>query len=346
MNDHYYIAVEGPIGVGKTTLARILQEELHGQVLFEVFEENPFLGDFYADRARYAFQTQIFFLLSRYRQQHETVARLLARGPLFADYLFAKDRLFAQLNLAGDELAVYEHVHAALGEQVIAPGLVIHLRATTDVLMNRIAVRDRPYERTMSRQYIDDLRVAYERFFADYSQGPVLNIDTTDLNFVADADDRRHLISLVRSALQSGSYQQSLPTISPSLPASGAPVMADPSPRRLSDFQELHRSGEGEDLEADLFLDYLGLTEQVGALGSQLKRLWIPRIGTSVATSDGRADFRTQARAALRDELTDAFSSLLKIANDAGIDLESAYVDRLDLESTGPGPTVGGGASK
>ncbi|MEZ4767059.1 MAG: deoxynucleoside kinase [Caldilineales bacterium] len=200
MNHHTYIAIEGPIGVGKTTVARILQEEMRGQVLFEVFEENPFLGDFYADRARYAFQTQIFFLLSRYRQQHETVARLLKRGPLFSDYLFAKDRLFAQLNLAGDELAVYEHVHAALGEQVIAPGLVIHLRATTDVLMTRIAVRDRPYERTMSRQYIDDLRVAYERFFADYDQGPVLNIDTTELNFVANADDRRHLIGLVRSA--------------------------------------------------------------------------------------------------------------------------------------------------
>ncbi len=341
MNHHYYIAVEGPIGVGKTTLARILQEELHGQVLFEVFEENPFLGDFYADRARYAFQTQIFFLLSRYRQQHETVAKLLARGPLFADYLFAKDRLFAQLNLAGDELAVYEHVHAALGEQVIAPGLVIHLRATTDVLMNRIAVRDRPYERTMSRQYIDDLRVAYERFFADYDQGPVLNIDTSDLNFVADADDRRHLIGLVRSALQSGSYQQPLPTMEPSLAANGA-VAQEAAPRRLSDFQELHRGGEGHDLAANLFLDYLGLTEQVGALGSQLKRLWIPRLGESLASTDSSADFRSQARAALRDELTDAFSSLLNIANDAGIDLETAYLDKLDRH---PNATPTGGAT-
>ena len=323
MTHHTYIAVEGPIGVGKTTLARILQEELHGQVLFEVFEENPFLSDFYADRARYAFQTQIFFLLSRYRQQHETVARLLGRGPLFADYLFAKDRLFAQLNLAGDELAVYEHVHAALGEQVIAPGLVIHLRANTDVLMNRIAVRDRPYERTMSRQYIDDLRVAYERFFADYDQGPVLNVDTTELNFVADAEDRRHMIGLVRSALQDGPYQQPLPTLEASLATSGAP--SGP----LSDLQEMHRDGQRHGQTTDLFLDYLGLTEQVGALGSQLKRLWIPRLDETLAEAEGSPELRAQFRSALRDDLTGALSSLLRIANDAGIDLEEAYVEKM-----------------
>ena len=346
MNHHYYIAVEGPIGVGKTTLARILQEELGGQVLFEVFEENPFLGDFYADRARYAFQTQIFFLLSRYRQQHEAVAQLLAHGPLFSDYLFAKDRLFAQLNLAGDELAVYEHVHAALGEQIIAPGLVIHLRATTDALMNRIAVRDRPYERTMSRQYIDDLRVAYNRFFADYNQGPVLNIDTTDLNFVANGDDRRQLIGLVRSALQSGSYQPPLPTLEPSLPATRAPAVQDDSPRRLSDFQELNRSGNGQEVAADLFLDYLELTEQVGALGSRLKRLWVPSFGESLATTADNAEFRVQARVALRNDLTDALTSLLKIANDAGVDLEEAYVDKLAGQPNQPRTATTVGATK
>ena len=177
MNETFYLAIEGPIGVGKTTLARILHEELGGQLLLEVFEENPFLSDFYGDRARYAFQTQIFFLLSRYRQQYEMVPRTLALGSLVSDYLFAKDRLFARLNLGGDELAVYEHMHAALGEKIAAPGLVVHLRASTDVLMNRIATRDRSYERTMSRQYIDELRLAYERFFADYDQAPVLNVD-------------------------------------------------------------------------------------------------------------------------------------------------------------------------
>ncbi|MER2599243.1 MAG: deoxynucleoside kinase [Caldilineales bacterium] len=209
--NHFYLAVEGPIGVGKTTLARILRDELGGDLLLEVFEENPFLSDFYEDRARYAFQTQIFFLLSRYRQQHDSVSAILARTPLVSDYLFAKDRLFAQLNLAGDELAVYEHVHTALSEKIVLPSLVIHLRAATDVLMSRIAVRDRSYERTMSRDYIDALRATYDRFFAGYSQAPLLTIDSSDLNFVVNEEDRRYVVSLVRTALQQGVYQQALP---------------------------------------------------------------------------------------------------------------------------------------
>jgi deoxyadenosine/deoxycytidine kinase len=224
-NNHFYIAVEGPIGVGKTTLARILQEEFGGKLLMEVFEENPFLSDFYQDRTRYAFQTQIFFLLSRYRQQHEVVNRILEDYSLVCDYLFAKDRLFARLNLAGDELVVYELVHAALAEKIVQPSLVIHLRASTDVLMNRIAVRDRSYERTMSRQYIDDLRLAYERFFAGYDQTPLLTVDSSDLNFVTRAEDRRHVVSLVRTALQRGPYQQAFPDLTPALEQSGPPVL-------------------------------------------------------------------------------------------------------------------------
>jgi deoxyguanosine kinase len=226
-NDHFYVAVEGPIGVGKTTLSRILQEEIGGQLLLEVFEENPFLSDFYQDRARYAFQTQIFFLLSRYRQQHDVVSRILETRSLVCDYLFAKDRLFARLNLAGDELAVYELLHAALAEKIVQPSLVIHLRASTDVLMNRIAVRDRSYERTMSRDYIDDLRLAYERFFADYDQAPLLSIETSDLDVVTQPEDRRYVAALVRTALQHGPYQQTLPDLDGALEQSGAPISCD-----------------------------------------------------------------------------------------------------------------------
>ena len=239
MNETFYVAVEGPIGVGKTTLARILHEELGGQLLLEVFEENPFLSDFYADRARYAFQTQIFFLLSRYRQQYERVPRTLARGSLVSDYLFAKDRLFARLNLGGDELAVYEHMHAALGEKIAAPSLVVHLRASTDVLMNRIATRDRSYERTMSRQYIDELRLAYERFFADYDQAPVLNVDSSALDFVVNLDDRRTIVGLVRNALQQGPTQQPLPQMEPTLAEAGGQIVVEEGRHGLGDFQRI-----------------------------------------------------------------------------------------------------------
>ncbi len=203
---------------------------LGGQLLVEVFEENPFLSDFYQDRARYAFQTQIFFLLSRYRQQYDVVSQILETSSLTSDYLFSKDRLFAQLNLSGDELAVYEHVHQALAEKIALPDLVLHLRASTDVLMNRIATRDRSYERTMSRQYIDDLRVAYERFFASYDQAPVLTVDTNDLDFVSRPDDRRYIVGLVRTALQHGPYQQPLPDLEPALEQTGAATLRDDIP--------------------------------------------------------------------------------------------------------------------
>jgi deoxyguanosine kinase len=156
-NQHPYIAVEGVIGVGKTTLARLAQNEFGTQLLLEEFEENPFLADFYTDRERYAFQTQIFFLLSRYRQQ-QALTSVRRQAALMSDYTFMKDRLFARLNLRGDELTVYERVHSALAEQIPLPDLIVYLRAETDTLMDRIAVRDRPYERDMDRAYIAALR--------------------------------------------------------------------------------------------------------------------------------------------------------------------------------------------
>src|SRR4030043_1950194 len=163
-----YLAVEGVIGVGKTTLARLLQPIFQATLVLEVFEENPFLSDFYSDRQRYAFQTQIFFLLSRYYQQRRSVPEILKRGEsLITDYTFTKDALFARINLVGDELDMYYRVHDALAEKIPLPNLIVYLRADTEVLMQRIASRDRPYERNMEWNYIDQLNQAYDAFFIE-----------------------------------------------------------------------------------------------------------------------------------------------------------------------------------
>jgi deoxyguanosine kinase len=207
-------ALLGPRQTGKTTLARLLQPAFQAGLLLEVFEENPFLSDFYADRERYAFQTQVFFLLSRYRQQRHTVAELLAQnGGLLADYTFEKDALFARINLKGDELEMYYRVHEALAEKIIPPHLVVYLRADTRVLMQRIAMRDRPYERNMESSYIAELNQAYEQFFADRQdrRSPVLTIDTDDLDYVRRREDLEQVEERIRQALKMAPYQTELP---------------------------------------------------------------------------------------------------------------------------------------
>jgi deoxyguanosine kinase len=208
-----YIAIEGVIGVGKTTLARLLQPAFEADVLLEVFEENPFLSDFYGDRARYAFQTQIFFLLSRYRQQNNNVPNILAAGKsLIADYTFAKDSLFAGINLKGDELEMYYKVHEALGEKIPKPDLLVYLQATTDTLMQRIAFRDRSYERQMERSYIDELNVAYEEFFSKpFDHTPILKIDSNELNIIHNAEHIKLIENRIREALGLAPYQPALP---------------------------------------------------------------------------------------------------------------------------------------
>ncbi|GAB4499750.1 MAG: deoxynucleoside kinase [Anaerolineales bacterium] len=208
-----YIAIEGVIGVGKTTLARLLQPAFQAEVLLEVFEENPFLSDFYSDRARYAFQTQIFFLLSRYRQQNNNVPSILAAGKsLIADYTFAKDALFARINLKGDELEMYHKVHEALGEKIPKPDLLVYLQATTDTLMSRIAFRDRPYERQMERSYIDELNVAYEEFFSKpFDHTPILKIDSNELNIIQNAEHVKFIENRIRETLGLAPYQPALP---------------------------------------------------------------------------------------------------------------------------------------
>lgn len=209
-----YIAIEGVIGVGKTTLARLLQPAFNAGLLLEVFEENPFLSDFYSDRDRYAFQTQIFFLLSRYHQQRRVVSEYLkGNGTLLADYTFEKDALFAGINLKGDELDIYYGVHEALAEKVVTPDLIIYLKADTSTLMQRIALRDRAYERNMDINYIDDLNRAYDHFFSDKNnrRSPVLPIDTNDLNFVAEEEDLAKVENRIRQMMKLPPFQTELP---------------------------------------------------------------------------------------------------------------------------------------
>lgn len=213
-----YLAIEGVIGVGKTTLARLLQPVFQAELLLEVFEENPFLSDFYSDRQRYAFQTQIFFLLSRYHQQRRAVPEVLERGAnLIADYTFEKDALFASINLKGDELEMYYRVHEALAEKIPLPDLILYLRASTDTAMQRIALRDRSYERNMERGYIAEVNQAYEMFFmgARNSLGeqrvPVLAIDTNNLDYVRQPESLKLVENRIRQALKLSPFQAELP---------------------------------------------------------------------------------------------------------------------------------------
>jgi deoxyguanosine kinase len=332
-----YIAIEGAIGVGKTTLARLIKDELDAELLLEVFEENPFLSDFYADRERYAFQTQIFFLLSRYRQQHKVIQQTLKRSFLISDYTFAKDRLFAHLNLGDDELTMYERVHAILAEKIPTPDLVVYLQADTDTLMERIAVRDRSYERGMSRDYIDSVRLAYERFFTGYTEAPVLAMDTNDLNVVRHAGDLTQVVGAIRSALTQGIYQRPLPQIEPAVGAEieEGEVSLVEGRRRLGDLQRWHRALDQErGFLADLYFNFICLTEEMGKLGAQMKDVWAAqeRLYEKIGNRQEAQDRALQERLPdLREGLADCLTYLLKLANYTGVDLERAYLAKLGV---------------
>jgi deoxyadenosine/deoxycytidine kinase len=189
MADNRYIVVEGVIGVGKTSLARLLSERLQAKLVLEEVEENPFLKDFYRDRARYAFQAQMHFLFSRYQQQRGLRQMELFRERMVSDYLFQKDRIFASLNLSERELALYERLVGWLELEVMKPDVVVYLQANPDVLMDRIARRGRPFEKEMEREYIRELNEAYNHFFFHYLEAPLLVVNTNAIDFVNNPED-------------------------------------------------------------------------------------------------------------------------------------------------------------
>ena len=199
MSELRYIVIEGVIGVGKTSLAEILARRLLGQLVLEHPEENPFLETFYDDPRRYAFQTQLFFLLSRYRQQQELPQLDFFHPILVADYLFAKDKIFAYINLSAAELLLYDRLMEILEPRIRKPDLVIYLQSSTERLMRNIRLRNRPYESSMSEDYIRTLNEAYNQFFLNYSETPLLIVNSTRLDFVKNKED---LESLVREIMR------------------------------------------------------------------------------------------------------------------------------------------------
>jgi len=206
MPDNRYIVVEGVIGVGKTSLSRLLSERLSAKLVLEEVEENPFLKDFYRDRTRYGFQTQMHFLFSRYQQQRNLRQLELFNERMVADYLFQKDRIFAGLNLQERELALYERLVGWLELDVMKPDVVVYLQASPDTLMERIAKRGRSFEKEMDREYIRSLNEAYNHFFFHYVDAPLLVVNTNRIDFVNNPDDFQDLEKRILSHRQGTVY--------------------------------------------------------------------------------------------------------------------------------------------
>jgi deoxyguanosine kinase len=193
----HYIAIEGVIGAGKTSLARMLSERLGARLVLEQFEENPFLPNFYEDPEHYAFQTQIFFLLSRYKQQQELYQADLFHSHIVSDYIFEKDKIFAYLTLRDDELKLYENVLTAIEKSIPPPDLVVYLQSGVERLLDNIKVRGRDMERNMSDEYIRELNEAYNYFFFRYKSAPLLIVKATEIDFVNNPDHFEDLLEQI-----------------------------------------------------------------------------------------------------------------------------------------------------
>lgn len=193
MNQFNYIVIEGVIGAGKTALSNIIGSKYGGQMVLEEFEDNPFLPKFYNDRVRYAFQTQLAFLASRFQQKQRLNNFDLFHDMIVSDYLFEKDRLFARINLSQDEMALYDKIYNIMIEKTARPDLVIYLQSSVDRLMVNIEKRGRSYERNITRQYLEELNNAYNHFFYHYTRAPLLIINSSELDFVNNAEHFRFI---------------------------------------------------------------------------------------------------------------------------------------------------------
>ncbi len=195
--DVKYIAIEGVIGAGKTSLAKKISDRLKAELILEQFEVNPFLENFYSDRKRYAFQTQMFFLINRFKQQEELNQENLFTEYIVSDYVFDKDRIFAYLNLNGEELKLYESIFPLLSRSLRKPDLVVFLQSSVDRLMYNIKKRSRKIERNLTRSYIEELSDSYTHFFFRYTGTPLLIVNSTEIDFVNNEQDFNELFKQI-----------------------------------------------------------------------------------------------------------------------------------------------------
>ena len=201
MKNLQYVAIEGTIGVGKTSLANLFSEKLRAKLILEAFEDNPFLTDFYEDPESNAFQTQLWFLLQRYQQQQELRQVDMFHNLVVTDYMFVKDRLFAALNLNEKEMSLYDSVAKMMEKNIIHPDLVIFLQADTETLMKNISRRGRDFEKNMSEDYIDALNQVYNEYFFRYQETPLIIINTNNIDFVQNPGDLEEMIGYIRQPI-------------------------------------------------------------------------------------------------------------------------------------------------
>ena len=206
MHKKGYVVVEGPLGVGKTSLAQLLAKRINGKTILEDTEGNPFLANFYNDPKRFAFQTQLFFILRRFQRQEEINQIDLFKRVVISDFLFDKDRIFARLNLDDREFSLYEQVFHLLKVRTLNPDLVIFLQARTDILKKRIKKRDRDYERSISLKYLDQINQAFNEFFFHYTETPLLVIDASEIDFVHVPSDLDNLVSEIEKMEKGTKY--------------------------------------------------------------------------------------------------------------------------------------------